>query len=59
MNHGIEEQLAVAQGIARIHRETGIPLVATNDVHYLTKPDAALQDVLICIRQPHRRRPNR
>jgi len=53
MNHGIEEQLAVAQGIARIHRETGIPLVATNDVHYLTKPDAALQDVLICIQTNH------
>jgi len=48
-DHGIEEQRAVNQGILRLHRETGIPLVVTNDAHYLTKEDAATQDVLLCI----------
>ena len=33
----------------RLHEETGIPLVATNDAHYLTREDAATQDVLMCI----------
>ena len=35
--------------IVRLSRETGIPLVATNDAHYLTKQDAKMQRVLICI----------
>ena len=33
----------------RLHRETGIPLVLTNDAHYLDKSDAYYQDVLMCI----------
>ncbi len=48
-DHGIEEQVAVNQGIMRIARETGLPLIATNDAHYLRKEDAAMQDVLLCI----------
>ncbi len=48
-DHGIAEQTRVNQGIARLARETGLPLVATNDAHYLTREDAALQDVLMCI----------
>ena len=48
-NHGIEEQIGVNQGLMRLSRETGLPLVATNDAHYLTKEDAAMQDVLLCI----------
>lgn len=48
-DHGIEEQKVVLEGILRIHRETGIPLVATNDAHYLRKEDARTQDVLMCI----------
>jgi len=48
-DHGIPEQLAVNQGIMRIARETGLPLVATNDAHYLSKEDAKMQDVLLCI----------
>lgn len=48
-DHGMEEQKAVNRGILRIHRETGIPLVATNDVHYLRREDAVIQDVLLCI----------
>ncbi|MGN0998288.1 MAG: DNA polymerase III subunit alpha [Faecousia sp.] len=48
-DHGIEEQRAVNQGVMRLARETGLPLVVTNDAHYLRKEDAAMQDVLLCI----------
>jgi len=48
-DHGIAEQRPVNQGVARIARETGLPLVATNDAHYLRKEDAKMQDVLLCI----------
>ena len=48
-DHGIEEQNIVNQGILRLSRETGLPLVITNDAHYLRKEDAKLQDVLLCI----------
>ena len=48
-DHGIEEQRAVNQGVMRISRETGLPLVVTNDAHYLRREDASMQDVLLCI----------
>ena len=48
-DHGIDAQRPVNQGIARIARETGLPLVATNDAHYLRQEDATMQDVLLCI----------
>lgn len=48
-DHGIEAQQAVNQGILRIARETGLPLVITNDAHYLRKEDSQMQDVLLCI----------
>ena len=48
-DHGIDEQRPVNQGVMRIARETGLPLVVTNDAHYLRKEDAAMQDVLLCI----------
>ena len=48
-DHGIEEQIPVNQGVQRIARETGLPLVVTNDAHYLRKEDAKIQDVLLCI----------
>jgi len=48
-NHGLTEQLEINPKIAQIAKETGIPLVATNDVHYTTKEDARMQKVLICI----------
>ena len=48
-DHGIREQAAVNRGILRIHEETGLPLVVTNDAHYLRKEDAAAHDVLLCI----------
>ena len=48
-DHGIPVQRQVNGGLIRLHEETGIPLVATNDAHYLTRQDAAIQDVLMCI----------
>ena len=48
-NHDIPEQKTVNQGLLELHREEGIPLVATNDVHYLDKEDAEIQDMLLCI----------
>lgn len=48
-DHGILEQKKIAAGVLRIAEDTGIPLAATNDSHYLNPGDAELQDVLICI----------
>jgi len=48
-DHGIDEQRPVNQGIQRLARETGLPMVVTNDAHYLRKEDAKMQDVLLCI----------
>ncbi|MBR2133994.1 MAG: DNA polymerase III subunit alpha [Eubacterium sp.] len=52
-NHTLPEQQSVNEGIKRLSRETGIPLVATNDVHYINKEDAKIQQVLICIATNH------
>jgi len=46
---GIEEQLTVNRGILPLARELKLPLVATNDVHYLRQGDASPHDVLLCI----------
>lgn len=48
-DHGIGEQQRVNQALLRMHRETGIPLVATNDVHYIAAEDAEPHDILLCI----------
>ncbi len=48
-DHGIDEQQPVNQGVQRLARETGLPLVVTNDAHYLRREDAKMQDVLLCI----------
>ena len=48
-DHGIREQAVVNQGLLRLHEETGIPLVCTNDCHYLTPEDAEAHDILLCI----------
>src|SRR5262245_54979573 len=47
--HGIEEQRAVNSGLPAIARELNLPLVCTNDVHYLRDSDAHAHDVLLCI----------
>jgi DNA polymerase-3 subunit alpha len=46
---GIEEQKTVNRGIIPLARDLGLPLVATNDVHYLRQGDAQPHDVLLCI----------
>ena len=48
-DHGIDEQRVVNQGVLRLARETGLPLIVSNDAHYLRKEDAEMQDVLLCI----------
>ena len=48
-DHGIAAQQQVNAGLMRLHEETGIPLIATNDAHYLRREDAETQDILMCI----------
>lgn len=52
-NHGLREELALIPDLVRLSKETGIPLVATNDAHYLNRADAEAQQVLICIQTNH------
>lgn len=46
----IENQVTANQGLVQISQETGIPVVAAVDVHYVKKEDAVTQDILLCIR---------
>ncbi|MBR5500301.1 MAG: DNA polymerase III subunit alpha, partial [Clostridia bacterium] len=48
-DNGLEEQILVNQTLIRISQETGIPLVATNDVHFVRPEDARSQDILVCV----------
>ncbi len=48
-DHGIDAQQQILPLLIRLARETGIPLVATNDAHYLRKEDSKMQSILICI----------
>ena len=48
-DHGIPDQKTVNQGLLRLHQETGIELVTTNDVHYIYDSDAEAHDILLCI----------
>ncbi|MBQ2000296.1 MAG: DNA polymerase III subunit alpha, partial [Clostridia bacterium] len=52
-NHGIDEQIRILPQLVRLSKETGIPLVATNDVHYIEKSDSMIQKVLVCIQTGH------
>ena len=52
-NHGLDEERVVVDGVKRLSADTGIPLVATNDVHYVRQQDAEIQQVLICIATNH------
>ena len=49
MRHGIPEQDIVNDGLIKLAREMNLPLVATNDSHYLNRADASAHDVLLCI----------
>ena len=48
-NHGMDEELKVSFGLKMISEKLSIPLVATNDVHYLERNDAEMQATLLCI----------
>lgn len=48
-NHGMDEQRKVTEANIKLSEETGIPLVATNDVHYINQSDSAAHDILMCI----------
>lgn len=48
-DHGIPAQKKVNAGVMRLHQETGIPIVATNDCHYITADDVESHDILLCI----------
>ena len=48
-DHGIDLEKRVCQSLFKISDETGIPVVSSNDAHYIRKEDAAVHDVLLCI----------
>ena len=48
-DHGIPAQKTVIASLLRMSKETGIGLVATNDIHYINAEDAAAHDILLCI----------
>lgn len=48
-NHGIPEQAVAAKGAVEIHKKTGIPLILTNDAHFLRKEDQQAQDIMLRI----------
>lgn len=49
MDHGLEEEKRVNEGLIQLHRETGLPLVATNDAHYASASDAKVHELLLCV----------
>ena len=52
-DHGLREQKAINPSIIRIARETGIPLVLTNDCHYINPKDSEMHRILLCIQTNH------
>lgn len=48
-DHGIENQVIVNENLIKLSKETGIPLVCTNDIHYIKAEDAEPHDILLCI----------
>ena len=48
-DHNLPEQREVNAALVKLSKETGIPLVATNDIHYVNKEDSKIHDVLMCI----------
>lgn len=52
-DHGLAEQKAINPQILRLSQETGIPLVMTNDCHYIQKEDSRMHKILLCIQTNH------
>ncbi len=48
-DHGMNEQKIINKGLVNLSKELDIPLVATNDIHYINKEDARFHDVLLCV----------
>ena len=48
-NHGLDKQVEVLPKLVRLAEDLDIPLVATNDVHYLTREDSDAREILICL----------
>jgi DNA polymerase-3 subunit alpha len=48
-DHGLEEQRLVNRELAAMARKHGLPLLATNDIHYIKKEDSVAQDILLCV----------
>ncbi|GHU66240.1 DNA-directed DNA polymerase [Clostridia bacterium] len=48
-DQGLPEEAQIRESLIRLSRETGIPLVATNDIHYISKEDAKAHDILLCV----------
>ncbi|MBQ4506598.1 MAG: DNA polymerase III subunit alpha [Firmicutes bacterium] len=48
-DQGLPEEVTVNEGLVRLSKDIGVPLVATNDVHYINREDAVAHDVLLCI----------
>ena len=48
-NHGMPEEIPVRDGLHRVAARSGVPLVVTNDFHYVRKEDAEAQDIMTCI----------
>lgn len=48
-DHGFDEQRVANNGLLQVHKDTGIPLVVTNDVHYTDREHWEMQDILLCI----------
>ncbi len=52
-NHGIDEEERITPYLIKLSEECGVPLVATNDCHYINKEDSRLHHVLLCIQTAH------
>ncbi len=48
-DHGMPEQRTINQGLLEIHRRTGLPLIATNDVHYIKQEHADAHEIMLCL----------
>jgi DNA polymerase-3 subunit alpha len=54
-DHGMAEETAVREGLVEIARRTGLPLICTNDSHYIEPADAEAHDILLCLQTGARR----
>ena len=48
-DHGIDDEKTARKGLIRLSEDTGIPLVATNDTHYINEDDKTIHDILLCL----------